>query len=44
MFSTFIVSGATGFAVLTYITINFVFAAKFDKLVAKVDSDYNLWL
>jgi uncharacterized membrane protein len=44
MFSTIFVTGATGFAVLTYILINFVFAARFEKLVAKDDSDYNIWL
>lgn len=44
MFSTVVVTGATGLAIVTYIIINCVFAARFEKLVAKVDNDYNLWL
>jgi hypothetical protein len=44
MFSTVVVTGATGLAVVSYIIINFVFASRFMKLVGNVDPDYSLWL
>jgi hypothetical protein len=34
MFSTVVVTGATGLAVLSYVLINCVFVARFNKLVA----------
>ena len=40
MFSTIVVTGATGLAIVSYIIINCVVVARFDKLVAKVDQQY----
>lgn len=45
MFSTIVVTGATGLAVLSYIIINCVFVGRFEKLVAEVDYEYKeYWL
>jgi len=42
-FSSIILTGATGFAIISYIFVNCFFSLRFAKLVGDVDEDYKFW-
>ena len=44
VYSSVVVTGATGLSVLSYIVINCVFVSRFNKLIAQGDTDYQFWM
>ena len=44
MYSSVVVTGATGLSIVSYIVLNCIYTSKFNSQIAAIDADYQFWM